>query len=351
MRGRGATRLETARIVLDRQRFLSKGKLQKEDLIMKNLMFLAARKSWMSAFLGIAVPRGLRKQFPISFMSIKETPMCKQSFLFVVALLGMLVPLHTALADQYDIKDSTKPGDKITFWFTTGPAPTDKASWLEYRQKSSGTWSGWSPTTPFTGTDASVNGTDWEFRPREKDKSIITDWHQEIKREEEGGKGTSIVRAGNIKKESPWSFQPLSELPDIYWRIPDLAPISGDNPDLTIYTAVNMDLYLQDNPLGFNGGNWSVGQSLDDLGLIIQNGEIAGVEGIYWSTSEFTFAPDSLNGFTSQDLLNSDTFGESIGIIAAHSTTPIPAPSAVLLAVSGLAGLAGLRRKGLLKQA
>jgi hypothetical protein len=33
---------------------------------MKNLMFLAARKSWMSRFLSLAVPRGLQNQFSIS---------------------------------------------------------------------------------------------------------------------------------------------------------------------------------------------------------------------------------------------------------------------------------------------
>ena len=73
-----------------------------------------------------------------------------------------------------------------------------------------------------------------------------TDWKQTIVDPD----GTSRVFSGNIKKGSDWEFFDLDLFPDVFFRIPDLAPIAGDQ-SATIYTAVNLDLYFNNNPLGF----------------------------------------------------------------------------------------------------
>lgn len=181
------------------------------------------------------------------------------------------------------------------------------------------------------------------IKPKDPD---ITDWTQTIQAER-GGK--SVVHGGNIKQGSPWSFRPLSELVGTNFLIPDLAPIQTD---LTIYTAVNLDLYMASNPLGFLGGNWQLGQTLDELGLHIVDGTLPGLEGIYWSTSPFTFDPDSATGYVpaggSAAWLNSDAFQDThgdIGIIAAHASS-IPEPSEWLLLCVGLSAMSvAVRRK------
>jgi hypothetical protein len=161
------------------------------------------------------------------------------------------------------------------------------------------------------------------FRPNDP---AITDWRQALS----DGKGGSIVISGNIKRGSPWTFHPLSELPIISWRIPDLAPREA-NSDLFIYTAVNLDIYFTQNPQGFLGGSFMVGQTLDDLGISVVNGQIPGLDGIYFSTSDFLFDPNSATGFVpaggSSALLNSADFqaaNGAIGIIGVHEAVPEP---------------------------
>jgi hypothetical protein len=176
-----------------------------------------------------------------------------------------------------------------------------------------------------------------------------TDWVQE----NEGEDGKAIVTGAHWKKGKPpangssgilnegslpWEFHLLSELPDVEWRIPDLAPVTGGDPDRTIYTAVNLDVYLRENPLGFLNGDWSVGQTLDDLGLTITNGVIPGLQGIYWSTTPFIFDPDpSGNGYMpsggAANYLNSDLYPEDIGAISEHPPEPA---TLFLLTLGGL---------------
>jgi len=185
------------------------------------------------------------------------------------------------------------------------------------------------------------------------DDKTITDWTQVIK----STGGSSQVSGGNIKRGSdaapesaansplsPWSFQPLEDLPLVPWRIPDLAP-TRDN--LTIYTAVNLDLYLRNNPFGFLQGQWQFGQTLDQLLIEIVNGRISGLDGILWATSEFVFDPLSPDGFVSsggsESLLNSTMFQEQHGpitILSEHFAT-VPEPSTLALVGTGVLGLLG----------
>lgn len=146
-----------------------------------------------------------------------------------------------------------------------------------------------------------------------------TDWRQKII----DADGSSHVYGGNISRTvdgAEWAFEPLALLPENSWRIPDLAPASGG---ATIYTAVNLGLYYDANPNGFNGGNWAPGQSLTDLGISIENGEAPGLQGIQWATTEFVFDPTSATGFVPSGgagtLLTNADYPNDIVIIQQHA--------------------------------
>lgn len=152
------------------------------------------------------------------------------------------------------------------------------------------------------------------FPPRD-----ATDWRQKII----DADGSSHVYGGNIARTtdgSEWTFRPVSLLPETPWRIPDLAAASGG---ATIYTAVNLGLYYDSNPNGFNGGNWAPGQALSDLGISIVNGEAPGLAGIQWATTEFVFDPTSATGFVPSGgegtLLTSADYPTDIVIIQQHA--------------------------------
>jgi hypothetical protein len=166
----------------------------------------------------------------------------------------------------------------------------------------------------------------------------IKDWAQQVT---DGQGHKSDVQAGAIKHQSPWTFFSLSDLPNVGYKIPDFAAI-GDS-SITIYEAVNLDLYIASNPDGIVGGNYAVGQTLTGLGVNIINGQVPGIQGLYFSLSPFTFDPNSLTGYVpsggDSTLLNSSSFeaehGE-LGIIGIRQQVAIPKPSAWLLAAAGL---------------
>ncbi len=156
-----------------------------------------------------------------------------------------------------------------------------------------------------------------------------TDWKQTIY----SSNGESVVTAGNIKTGSDWYFRDLDSLPDVHWRIPDIAPASGGDSTAAIYTAVNLDLYLNSNPLGFNNGNWEVKQTLGELGVEVVNGQVEGLEGIYWATTEFQFNPSSDWGFTpiggETTFLNTALYPTDLIILEQHSDQDVTAGATI----------------------
>jgi hypothetical protein len=198
------------------------------------------------------------------------------------------------------------------------------------------------------------NGNDYKkrfFMPPLDD--TIKDWHQTITiKWSDDTTSTSKVEGGTIqhnrvkeesrnKEESRvvntnnhWGFFSLDQLPKIGYKIPDLAP-TGD--DLTIYTAVDLLQYETHNPLGFLGGDYQIGQTIDQLGIKVVNGQISGLEGIYFSTTPFLFDPNSATGYVpdggSSGWLNSADFESANGTIyinGIHNATS-PEPSSVAL--------------------
>jgi hypothetical protein len=149
-----------------------------------------------------------------------------------------------------------------------------------------------------------------------------TDWRQWT--EDKDGKRSDVF-GGNIKKINPWIWEPLDTLPAVDWWIPDLFAVE---PDLqTLYTAVNLDLYLTHNP-------WPL-LSIGDL-LSIADSKISGLQGIYLSSTEFTFDPNSENGFVGT------AFNGKARIGAFHSS--VPEPMSISLLGLGLACLPAFKR-------
>jgi hypothetical protein len=184
---------------------------------------------------------------------------------------------------------------------------------------------------------------------RPMDRSV-TDWKQRIT----NAAGTSSVVAGNLVMNSPFAFAPLEDLPQINYLIPDFAPIGFDQ-ELTIFTAVDLNVYLNANPFGLDSmnllGAYLVGATLDDLGLTIINGLLQStvpsnpftVQGIYFSSSEFVLDPLSPTGWAPSmpgTLLDSAAFiaanGLSgIGINGVHEER-VPEPTTIVLGLLAL---------------
>jgi hypothetical protein len=175
--------------------------------------------------------------------------------------------------------------------------------------------------------------------PTAAGQPAITDWSQEVGSVSNAGEHkTSKVTAGNIAGRS-WSFQPLADLDGIFGRIPDLGPSLGNTEpgDLIIYAAVNLGLYLSANPQGFLNGAWGDHQTLQQLNLQIVNGQIPGVQGMYFSETPFIFDPNSATGYVPMGgtWFNSGSWQAQHGDIQILGTHAIPAPGAggtVLLA-------------------
>ncbi|MCP4662769.1 MAG: hypothetical protein GY856_45835 [bacterium] len=245
----------------------------------------------------------------------------------ITALLVGLMMVFGVAAWAYTIDDSIGSDENIKFnWTKDGQVYPGQ--W-EFYHKCEGD-AGWTRAIMFPGLvldfrnmnpDQAGKACEFKF----VSPSGATDWRQEII----GPNGSSDVYGGNIEKNSPWRFESLDALPRAYTRIPDLAPVAGDST-MTVYTAVNLGLYMTENPHGFLNGEWVPGETLSELGLEIVDGQIEGVEGIYWSMTPFEFDPDPDGpGFTPEGgpgaLLNSNDFGYDLVIQQQHvdvSSTP-----------------------------
>jgi PEP-CTERM motif len=115
--------------------------------------------------------------------------------------------------------------------------------------------------------------------------------------------------------------------------IPDLyADTNGDGSlgaGDVLYSLVDMNFYLKSIPTFTPGEAFS-----------IVNGKVAGLPGMLFSTTEFTF--DGATGFAGTDYTG-------VGIVESeHVLEAVPEPSSLLLLGSGILGLSGFLRKRLL---
>lgn len=238
-----------------------------------------------------------------------------------IVFIGLL---SVSIQNAYTISDQVRATENIIFHWTVNNDPFT-GFWNFIYECSDGTHGPGLAQGTFNWRNkdgkGSTGGCTFTFTA----PADATDWDQTVGTT--GGGGQSRVYSGDIHKDSPWHFEPLSALDGLQIRIPDLAPIVTSGQDVTIYTAVNLPLYLADNPFGFFNGNWSVGQTLSDLGVTIAGGQIAGLQGIYFATTPFGFNPDPNGvGFSPEGgdstLLDSSTYPYDILIVEQHQTTP-----------------------------
>lgn len=128
-----------------------------------------------------------------------------------------------------------------------------------------------------------------------------------------------------------WAIDPGDILPGDIWRIPDLVPGPNEQEYDTIYTLVDMPIYLQANPLGFNGGAWDIGFPISEYGVEIIDGMAEGLEGIQWATTPFVPDKSLMMGYSPsgghETYLNSGDFPTLPIIIAQHSNDYEPGGS------------------------
>ena len=106
------------------------------------------------------------------------------------------------------------------------------------------------------------------------------------------------------------------------WYIPDVAALLGSACGDTIFTAVDLTLYGASNPDGFGEPGGSVGKSLSGLGVVIVDGQVEGLEGIYWASSEWTLDTTGRSIFKPiggiGTLLNSADCPDDLQVVAEH---------------------------------
>lgn len=115
-------------------------------------------------------------------------------------------------------------------------------------------------------------------------------------------------------------------------KVPDLyADTNGDGTlgsGGVLYSLVDMNAYLNNIPSFTEGGTFS-----------IVNGTVAGLPGMLFSTTDFTFDPST--GFSGTDFT-----GDGV-VESEHDLESVPEPGSLLLLGSGVLGLSGILRNRL----
>lgn len=247
---------------------------------------------------GSSVTTGLTRWPGRAQQSVRARHGMQLAALLLVAVVG--AGGSKALADP--VWDWVPPHGQIVFWWTLkGSAMTDP----EARENNTdqGVWENFGEPPV---NDQGEKATDWRQYTIDKD-----------------GKKSDVM-AGNIAGGRGWEFRPLEDLPSVPWQIPDL--ISTEPGVTEIYAAVNLGLYLASNPWP----DLTPGQS-----VTVTNGRMAGLEGIYWSWTQFSFDPNSATGFVG------DPYTGTAFVQNFHTDVPEPASLALL----ALGGVAALRRR------
>lgn len=115
-------------------------------------------------------------------------------------------------------------------------------------------------------------------------------------------------------------------------KIPDLyADTNGDGSLGTgdeLFSLVDLSVYLNNNPTFTEGETFS-----------IVNGRVAGLPGMLFSTTDFTFNPST--GFSGTDYTGDGT------VESEHDVEAVPEPGSLLLVGSGLVGIGSVLRRRL----
>ncbi|MGD1042179.1 MAG: hypothetical protein ABR913_03840 [Sedimentisphaerales bacterium] len=251
---------------------------------MKNLMFLAAWKSWMSHFPGLAVPRGLQKQFPISYAAL------------VAAVLFQVAPAHADITDIYG---------------TVTKSPTGMITSL---------------TVPEAGGTYKLY---WEIG----NISISTLYVQLTP--EPGSIVNQPVAGGGLDVQEDLSSRDTWDAP---YNLANTVTQKGGG----LFSAAKQEYVL--------GAQYPYSTLLGTLQFNTASIHGGNDYGIWDITPSFSVSLNSdMSNATKYNIVNPPPDNPHWRFILKINDVPVPAPSAVLLLVPGLAGVIGLMRKGLLK--
>jgi hypothetical protein len=105
--------------------------------------------------------------------------------------------------------------------------------------------------------------------------------------------------------------------------VPDLYSSKDPNSNAVLYEAVNLSVYMASLPT-FN---------LGDMFSVV-NGTVSSLPGMIFGNSEFTFDPNSPNGFD-----NPSPYSGAGYVLSAHGNVVTPEPGSLILLITVLVGL------------
>ena len=152
---------------------------------------------------------------------------------------------------------------------------------------------------------------------------------------------TSDLRGIAITNTNPLGLASLNNIPGFNFNIPVLTTAV---PGSTIYEAVDLTAYLADNPLGPVNGQYGIGDTVGSDGISIVNGQIPGIQGLFFATTDFGFDPNTPDGYVplggTSALLDSADFQSLNGpILIGTVVSGVPEPPFIVLFGVWLGGI------------
>ena len=121
------------------------------------------------------------------------------------ALFAVFAARDVSAGEPYVIEDATKPGEEIIFFWTKNDVKMEDVKWKLTVKCGNVTAS----RDDFIGEYKVTNTTNGTCKFWFTAPAGATDWHQTIN----GKNGATKTYTGNIKQNSPWTFEELTLLP------------------------------------------------------------------------------------------------------------------------------------------
>ena len=221
-------------------------------------------------------------------------------------LLGLF--LMSADACAKPIRIWNPAGGTVSFWWTAESKPIGDPGEPRKNDTEKGRWENFG--------EPPSDATDWEA------------WYADKQGKTGANFGAYLVK----NPDGSWRWKAFGKYPpfdDFCLKIPDMI-FTPSSPLSTLYTAINLEMYASNNPRpSIHEGD----------SVMITDGTIPGLEGIYWSTTPFTIDLTSSSGFSGTPYTG---YAVSIGNTAIAET---PTIALVLIGIFSLLAAPSLRER------